>query len=90
MQAGLDGDLELGADAVGGRDDQGVVVAGGLEVEQGAETAQGRVGAGAAGGLGERLDALDQGGARIDVDAGLSDLVLGRIGDADGALRSMD
>ena len=70
VQAGLDGHLELGADAVGGRDDQGVVVAGGLEVEQGAETAERRVGAGAAGGLGEGLDALDQGGAGIDVDAG--------------------
>ena len=44
--AGLDGDLQLGADAVGGGDQQRVVVAGGLQVEQGAEAAQTRIGAG--------------------------------------------
>jgi len=60
MLAGLDGDLELGADPVGGRDQQGVRIAGRLQVEQGAETAQGRVRAGPAGGLGQGLDALDQ------------------------------
>ena len=40
MLAGLDRDLQLGADAVGGGDQKGVAVAGGLEVEEGAEAAQ--------------------------------------------------
>ena len=71
VQAGLDGDLQLGADAVGGGDEQRIVVAGGLQVEQGAEAAQRRVRARPARGLGQRLDRLDQGVARVDVDAGL-------------------
>ena len=71
VMAALDGDLQLGADAVGGGDDQRIGVAGGLEVEEGAEAAQRRVRAGPAGRLGQRLDRLDQGRARVDVDAGL-------------------
>ncbi len=39
-----DGDLELGADAVGGRDQDGIAIAGRLQVEQGAETAESRLG----------------------------------------------
>ncbi len=39
MQAGLDRDLELGADAIGGRDQHRIGKAGGLEVEQAAEPA---------------------------------------------------
>ncbi len=38
--AGVDGDLELGADAVGRGDQQRVAVAGGLEVEEAAEAAE--------------------------------------------------
>jgi len=40
VNAGLDGHLQLGAHPVGGGDQQGIVVAGGLEVEERAETAQ--------------------------------------------------
>ncbi len=71
VHLGVDGDAQLGADAVGGGDQQRVVVACRLQVEQGAETTQAAVRAGAPGGLGQRLDGLDQGGARIDIDAGL-------------------
>ena len=45
MQAGLDRDLELGADAVGGGDQDRVLEAGGLEVEQAAEAADLGIGA---------------------------------------------
>ena len=45
MQAGLDRDLDLGADAVGGRDQDRVLEAGRLEVEQSAEAADFGVGA---------------------------------------------
>ncbi len=61
MQAGVDGDLQLGPDAVGSRHKQGIGVARRLEVEQRAEAAQSRIGAGTAGGLGVRLDLLDEG-----------------------------
>ena len=71
VQAGLGRHLQLGADAVGGGDEQGIVVAGRLEVEERAEAAQGPVRARPAGRLGERLDPLDESGARVDVDAGL-------------------
>jgi hypothetical protein len=37
VQAGIDGDLELGADAIVGRHQDRVLEAGGLEIEQGAE-----------------------------------------------------
>ena len=47
VQAGLDGDLDLGADAVGGRDQNRVLEARGLEIEQPAEPADFGVGAGA-------------------------------------------
>jgi hypothetical protein len=40
VHAGVDGDPQLGADAVGRGDQQRILVAGGLEVEQRAETAQ--------------------------------------------------
>ena len=45
MPAGIDRDLELGADPVGRRDQHGIAVAGAFEVEQGAETAEIGVGA---------------------------------------------
>ena len=48
MLAGVDGQLELGADAVVGGDEQRVVIARGLEVEEAAEAAQFGVGAGRA------------------------------------------
>ena len=69
MQAGLDRDLELGADAIGGRDQHRILKAGGLEVEQAAESADLGIGTGACGGANQRLDHVDQAIARIDVDA---------------------
>ena len=62
-------DLELGADAVGGRDQDRIGETRRLEVEQRAEAAEARRRAGAGGGAGQRLDRLDQGIAGIDVDA---------------------
>ena len=67
--AGLDRDLELGADAVGAGDQDRVLEAGRLEVEQAAEAAQPAHHAAPVGAPGERLDVLDQGVAGIDVDA---------------------
>jgi hypothetical protein len=70
VDAGVDGDLQLGADAVIGRDQDRVGEAGGLEVEQAAEAADLAIGAGPAGGAHQRLDLLDHQVAGIDVDAG--------------------
>jgi hypothetical protein len=72
MPAGLDRDLQLGADAVGGGDQQGVAIAGGLEVEEGAEATQAGIRPAARRGLGERLDCIHQGLSGIDVDAGIA------------------
>ena len=69
MQAGLDRDLDLGADAIGGRDQNRILEARGLEVEQPAEAADFGVGAGAGGGANHRLDEIDQAIAGIDIDA---------------------
>ncbi len=69
MQAGLDRDLELGADTIGGGDQDRVGKARGLEVEQAAEAADFGIGAGARGGANHRLDHIDQPVAGIDVDA---------------------
>ena len=66
----LDGDLELGADAVGGGDQQRVLETGRLEVEQPAKAAQVRVRAGAARvAFAAGRDALDQRLAGVDVHA---------------------
>ena len=67
MLTGLDGDLELGADPVRCRDEQGVAEAGGLQVKQGPESAQGGVGTGSSGGSRQGLDAFHQGGAGVDI-----------------------
>ena len=68
MDAGLDRDLDLGADAVGRRHQNRVGKAGGLEVEQPAETADFGIGARACRGADQRLDHVDQAIARIDID----------------------
>ena len=68
-QAGLDGDLELGADAVGRGHQHRILEPGRLEVEQAAEAAQIGVGAGPARGACGRRDARDQGFARVDIHA---------------------
>jgi hypothetical protein len=70
MASGVDGDLELGADAVGGGHEQGVGVARGLEVEQGPEAAQRGFRAGTPGRGGQRLDGVHQGGAGVDIHPG--------------------
>ena len=71
VAAGLDGDLDLRADAVIGGHQHRIAEPRRLEVEQTAETADLGVGAGAAGGAHERPDGLDHGVAGVDVDAGL-------------------
>src|SRR5690606_2948080 len=63
--------LQLGADAVGAADQDRVLEAGGLEVEERAEAAEPAHGAGAVGGARQRLDGLDQRVAGIDVDPGV-------------------
>jgi len=54
------GNLELGANSVGPRDEDGVLVAGGSHVEEAPEAADGAGGAGPLGAGHERLDALHQ------------------------------
>ena len=80
-------DLQLGADAIGAGYKDRVVVAGGLQVEQGAEAAQTGIGADPCGGFGQRLDRVDESVAGVDVDAGILIGVAGviRCG-ADGVL----
>jgi hypothetical protein len=71
MTAGLDGHLQLGADSIGGGDQQRVVEAGRAQIEQRAEPAESGIGPGAGGGLGQWLDRFDERVARIDVDTGV-------------------
>ena len=71
VNAGLDGDLELGADAVGGRDQDRIGEAGRLQVEQAAEAADLGVGAAPPRGAHQRLDQIDHARAGVDVHAGL-------------------
>jgi len=61
--------LQLGADAVGGGDQQRIGKAGGAQIEQRAKAAQVIDNAGAPGGLRQRPDLLDQPSARVDIDA---------------------
>ena len=72
VQARLDGDLQLGADPVGGGDQQRVDEPRRLQVEQGAEPAQRSLRTGAPRGFGQRFDRLDQGLARVDIYACVS------------------
>ncbi len=69
--ARVDGDLQLGADAVIGGDQHRVGEARRLEVEQAAEAADLAIGARPPGRAHQRLDLLDHEIAGIDVDAGL-------------------
>ncbi len=71
MQPGLDSDLDLGADAIGGGHQDRILEARRLEVEQAAEAADLSIGAGARGGAHHRLDHVDQAVAGIDVDPGI-------------------
>ena len=70
VNAAFDRDLDLGADAVIGGDQDGIDEAGRFQIEQAAKPADFRIGARAARRANERLDPLDHGIARVDVDAG--------------------
>ncbi len=70
VAAGFDGDLHLGADAVGGGDQDRIGEAGGLEIEQAAEAADLGVRAGARGPAQQRLDQFHHAVAGVDIDAG--------------------
>ena len=69
MQAGLDRYLDLGADPVGRRDQNRILEASGLQIEQSAETANFGLSASPRRGTNHRLDEIDQAIARIDIDA---------------------
>ena len=69
VQTGLDRDLDLGADPVGRRHQDGILETRRLEVEQAAESADFGVRARPGGGADHRLDEIDQAVARIDIDA---------------------
>ena len=71
MVAGIDGDFQLGADPIGGRDQDGIVESGGPQVEKTAESAKRAVGAGTRGAFGQRLDRFDQGVTGVDINAGI-------------------
>ncbi len=71
MPAGFDRQLELGSDAVIGRDQQRIAIAGRLEVEEAAEAAERGVGARPRGRPGQRRDRPDQRIAGGDRDARL-------------------
>jgi hypothetical protein len=71
MQAGVDGDLQLGADAVGRGDQNGIAETRGFEIEERAEAAQPAGYARAARGGRRRLDPLDEASACVDIHAGL-------------------
>ena len=72
VDAGLDRDLHLGADAVVGGDEDRILEARRLEVEQTAEAADLRVRSGPPRRPHERLDRVHHGVAGVDVDAGLA------------------
>jgi hypothetical protein len=79
VAAEVDGELELGPDAVIGGDQQRVAVAGCLEIEEAAEAAKLGACARAGGGFGKRADRLDQRVAGVDLNAcvGISKRLLG-------------
>jgi hypothetical protein len=72
MLAGGNGDLELGADAVGGRDQDGIAKARRLEVEQRTEAAEARRRTAARGAGCQGFDRFDERRSRIDIDAGIA------------------
>ena len=72
MAPAFDGDLQLGADAIGGGQEDRILEASGFRVEHGGESAQTRLGAGPGCGFRRRLDQIDQALAFVDVDAGVA------------------
>jgi hypothetical protein len=71
VQAGGGCHFELGADAVGRGDQQGIAIAGLGQVEDAAKSADAGDDAGAQGGLGERIDGFDEAVTFVDIDAGV-------------------
>jgi len=71
-----DGDLELRSDAVGGGDEDRVLEARGLEIEESTEAAEARVAAATCRRFRERLQDLDQRRTGVYVDAGVAIAVL--------------
>jgi hypothetical protein len=69
VSAAGDGDLQFGADAVGGGDQDRILEPRLFEVEERAETADIIDHAGASGRAGELLDGIDQPVTRVDIDA---------------------
>ena len=69
VNSGIDRDLELGADTVIGGDQQRIVIAGSLRVEDAAEAADVGIRARPAGRLDEWLDHVDETVAGVDIDA---------------------
>ncbi len=69
MDAGLDGDLEFGADPVIRSDQHRVLEAAGLEIEQSAKAADFRVGPPPPRGAHGRLDAVNEAVAGVDIDS---------------------
>ena len=88
MEVGVDGDLQLGADAIVCGHEDRVLEACGLQVEEAAETADLAVGAGAARRADGGLDLLHEKIAGVDIHAcvAIGEAVLARLGH--GALRS--
>jgi len=76
VQAGGDCDFELGADPVGGGDENRILESCRLEIEECAETTEARVATAPRRRLRQRLYRLDQRRAGIDVDASLAIAVL--------------
>ena len=70
--AGLDRDLDLGADAVGRRHQHRVLEPGAGEIEQPAKAADFGIRAGARGGADQRLDQVHHPVAGIDIDPGIA------------------
>ncbi len=71
IQSAVDGELDLGSDAVIGGDKDRILESGGLEIEKPAKAADFGIGARPSRRPHQRLDFLDQRIARIDIDAGL-------------------
>jgi hypothetical protein len=71
VPAGLDGDLDLRADPVIRRDQNGVRESGGFQVEEAAEPADLGVSAGPTRGADQRLDGIHHGVAGVDIHARL-------------------
>ena len=71
MNTGLESDLQLGADTVGGRDQDRIAIAARFKIEERAEAADTGEDPGDLGFLGDRADAPHEFSAGFDANAGL-------------------